>query len=246
MLNHNRTFCIIGSFIGACLANWFADHYTGDRIVFISEKNADEYDLNDAIVIETIGYNVETTVYRLFEKYKFDIVVNFVVSKDIADFCCCHNVCFVQVLSLLDECEYECQKMIRHSICYGINQDSTNFIYTAINNAIKEDYIHTPCNDESVDWIHVNDCCNAIDKVMTFGRGYYEACSGFEINKREIARLVLKEFELPLSFVEYIDDNSESIIRQLNNNRLVSLGWSPNVEFEQTLKSMIRWHRMRG
>lgn len=247
MRNFNRTFLVIGvDFVSSSFANWLVAKYSGDRVIFATQIRADDRELHDAIALEMLDSNHEISMIDLFEKYKFDIVINFVVSRNIVDFCFDNGICLVQVLNQFDECDYQCDKTITHSICYGARQDSTDFMPTAITRAMNEEFISVPYDEIKNDMLHVTDCCDAIDKVMNFGHGQYDACTGFRISEKDIARLILKEFELPLSFVEYIDDESESTNRQLNNNSLTVLGWSPVVDFEQGLKQMIKWYTMRG
>jgi hypothetical protein len=172
---------------------------------------------------------------RLFELYNFNKVINF-TDIDLSEY----NVDrFLQVTNS----DIITNVNVCKSYCYGPGQSIREFLPYAIVNAMKEEPIIVSNEFAKYDMLYVDDFCDALYKIMHFGDdGSYNVSSGFMIKEVDIAKMLLKKFELPLSFFEY--SNCDVQIAEVKDNRkVVNLGWRPKIEFEDGLDLTINWYK---
>ena len=97
------------------------------------------------------------------------------------------------------------------------------------------------------DWLHVSDHCDAIGVVLQQGRcgEVYNIGGGCEMRNLDVARLILKKFELPESQVEFVRDRPGHDLRYAINCDKLSreTGWQAAVPFEVGLEQTIDWYR---
>ena len=101
------------------------------------------------------------------------------------------------------------------------------------------------------DWIHVEDHCKAIDKVLHEGKDgeIYNIGGNSEMDNIDVVKLVLKQLDKPDSLTTYVKDRpghdrrcavDASKIRQ-------ELGWQPRFSFEEGIVDTVSWyHKERG
>lgn len=97
------------------------------------------------------------------------------------------------------------------------------------------------------EWIHVNDHCQGIWKVLTGGDAgsIYNIGSDVEKTNIEIARLLLANFGLSENLIEYVDDRLGHDRRYSINFQKVEseLGYKPTISFAQGIESTIAWYK---
>jgi dTDP-glucose 4,6-dehydratase len=98
------------------------------------------------------------------------------------------------------------------------------------------------------DWLHADDCCRAVGRVLTDGRagGVYHIGGSLELTERDLARLILENLHEPADRLEPadVDVPPRDHRRALDDNRIRrELGWHPRVEFTTGLAGTIHWYR---
>lgn len=97
-------------------------------------------------------------------------------------------------------------------------------------------------------FIHVDDVSSAIDTILAKGviGEIYNIGSKNEFSVLEIAQKLvrhLKHTDDITDHIEFVDDRFFNDTRySISNKKLVDLGWSENVEFEEGLKKTIQWY----
>ncbi|GIJ43845.1 dTDP-glucose 4,6-dehydratase [Virgisporangium aliadipatigenens] len=96
------------------------------------------------------------------------------------------------------------------------------------------------------EWLHVEDHCAAIDRVLHSGRigATYNVGSGVEVSVADLARRILSHLGLPAARIETVPDRPGHDRRYLlDSTRLrAELGWAPTVDFDAGLAATIDWY----
>lgn len=96
------------------------------------------------------------------------------------------------------------------------------------------------------DWIHVNDHCSAIDKVLHKGKAgeVYNVGGNNEKKNIEIVKLILDRLEKPKSLIHYVKDRKGHDRRYAIDSAKIQkeLGWKPKYTFEEGIKETIDWY----
>lgn len=95
------------------------------------------------------------------------------------------------------------------------------------------------------DWLHVEDNCRAIDLVLTKGKpgDIINVGSGNEVPNIEIARRILRHLNKPESLIKFVEDRPGHDFRySLNWDRIRTMGWQPQVRFEDGLRQTVDWY----
>ena len=96
------------------------------------------------------------------------------------------------------------------------------------------------------DWIHVNDHCNAIFKVLKNGKkgSSYNIAGDNEVDNITIVEKILSIMNKPNDMIEYVKDRPGHDYRYSMNSSKIKkeLGWSPEIKFEEGLTSTIQWY----
>jgi len=96
------------------------------------------------------------------------------------------------------------------------------------------------------DWIHVQDHCAAIEKVLETGAPgeVYNVSAGNEIPNLEIVKRILAKLDKPESLITFVEDRPGHDTRySLDSAKIRStLGWQPDCFFPEALESTIRWY----
>jgi dTDP-glucose 4,6-dehydratase len=97
------------------------------------------------------------------------------------------------------------------------------------------------------DWLHVDDHCRGIHKVLMNGRSgeIYNIGGGRELTNNEITDLILKAMGADESSVEYVADRKGHDLRySVNWNKInQELDYEPQVKFEDGLGHTIEWYK---
>ena len=97
------------------------------------------------------------------------------------------------------------------------------------------------------DWLHVDDHCDGILKVLLKGRSgeIYNIGGGSELNNLELTNLILNAMGTDSSAIEYVEDRKGHDFRYSVNNQKISneLGYKPQVDFSDGLAETIKWYK---
>jgi len=236
----NESILIIGesNFIGTHLIEQFDD---SDRIAIIDD--VDMIDVRHDIIFEKCEINVDT-IRDIMNRFSFNKVINFRKTDDDKLFNCCiaKDARFIQVV-YNNSIAYG-YVIIRFSKCFGPKQDAERFIPKMILQAMDEEFLTVYGDGQtSHDWLYVSDCCNAIYKIASLGSNdIYDISSNFKIKNVDIARMILKKLNLPMTLVEYVEDHKQ-YVRIFDNTKVRRLGWRPSVDFEEGLRRTITFWR---
>ena len=96
------------------------------------------------------------------------------------------------------------------------------------------------------DWIHVDDHCEAIYKVLKHGKKgeSYNISSDNEIDNQTIIKKILAIMKKPEDMIEFVKDRPGHDFRYSMNSSKIrkQLGWSPKISFEEGLENTIDWY----
>ncbi len=96
------------------------------------------------------------------------------------------------------------------------------------------------------DWIHVDDHCRAVDLILHNGREgeIYNIGGGNEKKNIDIVKMICRELSVPETTITYVDDRKGHDLRYAVDSSKISaeLGWKPEVDFDEGIKSTIRWY----
>ena len=97
------------------------------------------------------------------------------------------------------------------------------------------------------DWLHVDDHCRGIAKVLLHGRAgeIYNIGGGTELTNKELTHLLLEATGQDESFVQRVADRKGHDRRYSVDIGKISseLGYSPQVSFEEGLAEVVQWYR---
>jgi|GEM_PF-5309490 len=236
----NESILIIGesNFIGSHLIHQFDD---SDRIAIIDD--VDMINIHHSIIFEKHNISVDL-INDIMTRFLFNKVINFKKTDDNTLFNCCtaNGARFIQV-TYDDSITYG-DIIIRFSKCFGPKQSAEKFIPKMICQALNEDFLTVYGDGQvSYDWLYVSDCCNAIYKIACLGMNdIYDVSSNFQIKNIDIARMILKFLNLPMTLVDYIGECEDNELK-FDNTKVLKLGWKPRVEFEEGLRKTINFWR---
>src|SRR5206468_2662262 len=95
-------------------------------------------------------------------------------------------------------------------------------------------------------WLHVEDCCAAIDLVLERGEtgSVYHAGGPDELPNIEVMRHILELCGRGESLIEHVTDRPGHDRRySLVSDRLRALGWEPRVAFAEGIERTVTWYR---
>jgi dTDP-glucose 4,6-dehydratase len=96
------------------------------------------------------------------------------------------------------------------------------------------------------DWMHVSDHCRGIDTVISAGQAgeVYNIGGGNEVRNVDLTHRLLELTGRPTSLIKQVQDRQGHDLRySLNTAKLRTLGWAPQVAFEEGLADTVRWYR---
>ena len=96
------------------------------------------------------------------------------------------------------------------------------------------------------DWMHVMDHCRGIDAVIAGGKAgeVYNIGGGNEVRNIDLTHRLLRLSDRPDSLIKPVQDRQGHDLRySLDTTKLRSLGWQPEVPFDDGLRDTVRWYR---
>ena len=135
----------------------------------------------------------------------------------------------------------------RASNNYGPYQFPEKVIPLFVTNAIDDVAVPLYGDGRNVrDWLHVEDHCRAIDLLITDGADgeVYNIGGGNDVMNVDLTKRILGSLGKPLSLIRPVADRPGHDRRYcLDTSKLRSLGWAPQVPFEQGLRDTVDWYR---
>jgi dTDP-glucose 4,6-dehydratase len=134
---------------------------------------------------------------------------------------------------------------------YGPYQFPEKLIPLMILNALADRPLPVYGDGQNVrDWLHVEDHCAALDRVMRSGRPgeVYNIGGNNEWKNIDIVRMVLKTLGKPESLITFVKDRPGHDRRYaIDADRITrELGWMPSRTFETALPDTVRWYAGHG
>ena len=131
---------------------------------------------------------------------------------------------------------------------YGTHHFPEKLIPLFVTNLLEGKKVPVYGNGKNVrDWLHVDDHCQGIYKVLMNGRAgeVYNIGGGRELNNLEITNLILEAMGKDNSSIEYVDDRKGHDLRYSVDWTKINreLGYEPQVKFEDGLRDTIQWYR---
>ncbi len=97
------------------------------------------------------------------------------------------------------------------------------------------------------DWLHVEDHCRAIDKIIHQGKIGETYCVGGDNEKTnlEITEEILELMEKDESMIEYVEDRQGHDQRYAIDFSKIKneLGWEPKISWKEGLKQTVDWYK---
>jgi dTDP-glucose 4,6-dehydratase len=135
----------------------------------------------------------------------------------------------------------------RASNNYGPNQFPEKVIPLFITNAI--DHLPLPLYGDGLnvrDWLHVDDHCRALDLLIARGAAgeVYNVGGGNEVRNVDLTNRILELAGRPASLIQPVADRPGHDRRYaLATDKLRTLGWAPEVAFDEGLAATVEWYR---
>jgi dTDP-glucose 4,6-dehydratase len=135
----------------------------------------------------------------------------------------------------------------RASNNYGPYQFPEKVIPLFVTNAIDDIAVPLYGDGRNIrDWLHVEDHCRAIDLLIADGADgeVYNIGGGNDVMNVDLTKRILGSLGKPLSLIQPVADRPGHDRRYcLDTSKLRSLGWAPQVPFEQGLRDTVDWYR---
>ncbi len=136
---------------------------------------------------------------------------------------------------------------------FGPHQAEEKFIPTVIRTALAGLPIPIYAEGKNKrDWLYVTDHCDALEVILTTPNAF-DACRVFHISSDseqkniDVAKAILKILGKPESLLSFVRDRPGHDWRYaLDSSETRSLGWKPNISFEEGLKKTVEWYRERS
>ena len=139
-------------------------------------------------------------------------------------------------------------RITRCSNNYGPNQNPEKLIPYFITNLIDDLPIPVYGDGSNIrDWLHVDDHCEGIHKVlMNGGPGeIYNIGGGSELSNINLTKKILNLTNSDPSRIDFVDDRLGHDFRYSVDIRKISetLGYRPKIEFEDGLLKTVKWYQ---
>ena len=139
-------------------------------------------------------------------------------------------------------------RITRCSNNYGPNQNPEKLIPHFITNLIDDLPIPVYGDGSNIrDWLHVDDHCEGIHKVLMNGDPgeIYNIGGGSELSNINLTKKILKLTNSDPSRIDFVDDRLGHDFRYSVDIRKISetLGYRPKIEFEDGLLKTVKWYQ---
>jgi dTDP-glucose 4,6-dehydratase len=136
--------------------------------------------------------------------------------------------------------------IIRSCNNYGPRQSKDKFIPKVIKCILNNENIPIYGKGNNIrSWIHVQDHCSAILKIIKDGKDneIYNVADGQEFSNLEVVYEICKIMEKGTELISFVEDKPLHDFRySMDNKKLKELGWEPEFKFKKTgLQHTILW-----
>lgn len=136
----------------------------------------------------------------------------------------------------------------RSNNIYGIHQHEEKVIPSFITKSLKGEKLNIQGRGEAKrSFLHVEDLNNALLIIIDKGEigQRYNIGSSCEYTVKELADIILSLFELPSTYINYIEDRHFNDIRyHICTKKIEALGWKQQKnDFIEELKVLIEWYK---
>lgn len=134
----------------------------------------------------------------------------------------------------------------RSSNNYGKFQHKEKLIPMAISRALEGNPVTLYGDGKNLrDWLFVLDNCRAIDLIIRAGEcGVYNVGAGNQVSNLDLVKRILSFLGKPDAEIVFVEDRKGHDRRYaVSPDKIKSLGWMPEAEFDKELKSTVRWYR---
>jgi dTDP-glucose 4,6-dehydratase len=135
----------------------------------------------------------------------------------------------------------------RASNNYGPYQFPEKIIPLFVTNAIDDIPVPLYGDGRNVrDWLHVEDHCRAIDLLLERATNgdVYNIGGGNDVMNIDVTHRILAALDKPTTLIKPVADRQGHDRRYcLDTTKLRSLGWTPQVAFEEGLTATVEWYR---
>ena len=130
---------------------------------------------------------------------------------------------------------------------YGPYQFPEKLIPLMVNNALNDKELPIYGKGLNVrDWIHVEDHCSAILKVLLEGKigEIYNIGGDSEFSNIDLVKRILKILEKPRNLIKFVKDRPGHDLRYAINHTKITeeLNWRPKIKFEDGLLMTVQWY----
>ena len=137
--------------------------------------------------------------------------------------------------------------IMRPSNNFGPYQYPEKFIPLFVTNALEGKTLPLYGKGTNVrEWLYVKDCCRAVDVVIRKGGigEVYNVGTKDEVQNIVIAEKIVELLGQSKSLIKFVPDRLGHDKRYaLDCQKILSLGWKPENEFQETLASTVRWYQ---
>lgn len=135
----------------------------------------------------------------------------------------------------------------RSSNNYGPYQFAEKIIPLFIKNLLMDKKVPLYGNGKNIrDWIHVEDNCRGIKKVVDDGKigEIYNIGGQNQVDNYALTNFILEFLEKDTTYIEFVTDRLGHDFRyDINSSKIRQLGWLPNHIFRDGLKNTIEWYK---
>jgi len=141
--------------------------------------------------------------------------------------------------------------ILRPTNNYGIGQYPEKLIPLAIKNLNRNKKIKLHNNGKPVrNWLHADDTAEAVMAIIESGRTneIFNVAGGFEQKNVDTIKKIIKEyFETDKDWDKHVDLSYDRVGQDvryaLNDDKLRTLGWKPNKNFDDEIKDIVEHYR---
>lgn len=134
---------------------------------------------------------------------------------------------------------------------FGPHQASEKFIPTVIRAALHDQPVPIYAEGKNKrDWLYVTDHTDAIEMILHMEwdatKAFFNISADNERQNIDVAKAILAILKKPESLLSFVKDRPGHDWRYaLNSSNMRTLGWKPQVSFEEGLKWTVEWYKTK-